>query len=146
MRVHYFAFGSNMSQPRMVARIQEAEDLGQGSLEDWVFVCNKSGMDGSAKANLVRRPGARVWGVVYRFPSSRLPELDIIEGGYRRVRVEVQSHGHRLPCEAYCSDRLTDAPIPFGWYKDLMVAGAEQHGLPEQHIELLRTLPSRPPD
>jgi gamma-glutamylcyclotransferase len=144
MMVHYFAFGSNMSRSRMVARIPEAEDLGRGSLEDWAFRCDKSGMDGSAKANLARCPGTQVWGVVYRFPSSRLAELDVIEGGYRRLSVEVWCHGRRLACEVYASDRITDEPVVFRWYQDLMVAGAEQHGLPEHHIETLRSLPSRP--
>ena len=144
MTIHYFAFGSNMTRSRMVARIPEAQDLGRGHLEDWTFECNKLGMDGSAKANLVPCPGALVWGVVYRFPSSRLPGLDVIEGGYRRITVEVWIHGVRQRCETYASDRLTDDPTPFDWYQGLMVAGAEEHALPERHIELLRSLPSRP--
>ncbi|MBW2458145.1 MAG: gamma-glutamylcyclotransferase [Deltaproteobacteria bacterium] len=143
MTIHYFAYGSNMSQARMLARVPEADDLGRGYLEDWAFACNKSGMDGSAKANLMPHPGERVWGVVYRLPASRLPELDAIEGGYRRLTVTVCIGERDLSCHVYASDRLTDDPIPFDWYQVVMVTGAEEHSLPEETIEGLRRLPSR---
>ncbi len=144
MTVHYFAYGSNMSRARMVTRVPEAEDLGKGVVEDWALVCNKSGTDGSAKANLVARPGAQLWGVVYRLPVRRLAELDVIEGGYERFPVPVWIGEARLRCQVYASDRLTDDLRAFDWYRDLMVAGAEEHDLPEAHVEQLRSLPVRP--
>jgi len=144
MTVHYFAYGSNMARSRMLRRVPEAEDLGSARLDDWAFQCSKSGVDGSAKANLVARPGAEVWGVVYRLPTSRVPGLDLIESGYRRKTVTVALGDQALRCEVYVSDRLTDDPTPFDWYRALMIAGAEEHALPEAHLERLRSLPSRP--
>ena len=75
----YFAFGSNMSSRRMRERIAGARTMGLGKLEGWAFACNKSGMDGSAKANIQPCAGAVVWGAVYLLPASAFDLLDTID-------------------------------------------------------------------
>ena len=60
----YFAFGSNMSTRRLGARIPEAVALCVGELRAWTLLCNKTGLDGSAKANIERSATGAVWGVV----------------------------------------------------------------------------------
>ncbi len=144
-RVHYFAFGSNMSSARFLARIPAAESVGRGVLSGWRFACNKRGTDGSAKANIVRAEGERVWGVIYRMPELALSRLDRIEGGYERIRVEVRLGDAPLPCVCYASTRHTDHRVPFDWYKEHIIAGAEEFGLPADYVATLRALPQRSP-
>lgn len=125
----------------MRCRIPAARSLGRARLAGWVFVCNKSGMDGSAKANVEPRRGAVVWGVVYELPTTALEHLDVIEGGYERIRVTVVSdEGRSLPCWTYTSERRTHDQRPFPWYRAVMVEGAEEHQLPPTYVATLRSL------
>jgi hypothetical protein len=144
--VRYFAFGSNMSSERFLARITEARSLGRGRLRGWRFACNKRGHDGSAKANIVRAEGAHVWGVVFSMPRGDLGRLDVIEGGYERIEVDVEHGGGWVTCMTYASTRRLDHTVPFDWYKEHIVRGAEEHELPEEYLAILRGLPHRSPE
>lgn len=142
---HYFAFGSNMSSVRLRKRLPDAHSRGRGCLPGWRFVCNKSGLDGSAKANLRRDPAGTVWGVVYELPRTDLERLDAIEGGYDRIEVDVlRDDGRPVRCQSYASPRLTADPRPFDWYKALIVVGAKEHGLPTDYVAMLEALDDRP--
>lgn len=144
MSLLYFAYGSNMYPPRMRARAPSAEFVDIGRLRGWRPACNKHGRDGSGKANLVSHPGREVWGVLYRVDGGDLVLLDEVERGYRRMSFPVLVPGGRiLDAEAYVSDLITDDPVPFDWYRELMVAGARHHRLPEPHIAYLESLPVR---
>ena len=83
----------------------------------------------SAKANLIHAPGERVWGVVYRLPAVALDELDVIEGGYERVEVAVETERERIVCHTYLSDRTTDEQVCFHWYRQHMIDGALERSL-----------------
>jgi gamma-glutamylcyclotransferase len=141
----YFAFGSNMSSARMCARIASARSIGRGELEGYCFSCNKIGIDGSAKANLVRAAGETVWGVIYQLQLAELAQLDAFEGGYERVTLQIRADSETLACETYLSDRVTDAQVAYDWYRQHMVDGAEEHGLPPAWLAMLGALPARQP-
>ncbi len=106
-------------------------------------MCNKRGRDGSGKANLVEAPGETVWGVLYRVSERQLDELDRFEGGYTRLVLEVHTGDVTHRAWTYVSLRLTEDPRPFDWYKQLMLAGAREHGLPEEWLARLHALPER---
>lgn len=134
-----------MSSARLLARIPAARSLGRGKLEGWRFVCNKRGNDGSAKANIMRRDGATVWGVVFRVSQAGIERLDEFEGGYERITVTVEMHTTSVSCATYASTLAIDGATPFDWYKRHIVAGAEEHRLPADYLAFLRTLPQRSP-
>ena len=48
----YFAYGSNMSTPRLVQRVGEVRVLGPARLEGYEHRFSKRGNDGSAKGNV----------------------------------------------------------------------------------------------
>ena len=144
-REAYFAYGSNLLVARLQERVPGATTRGIGHLADHRLVCDKVGRDGSAKANLVRHPEARVWGALYDLPRGGLDRLDPFEGGYRRTEVEIQiAQGPRIVAVTYVSERRSDDTTPFDWYRAMMVDGGRAHGLPEDYLELLAALPSRP--
>jgi len=99
VRLLYFAYGSNLSSARLRARLEEVEVVGPAVLAEHRLALDKRGHDGSAKANVVRHPGERVWGVVYELATAHVEVLDRFEGGYERVGVEVH-HGQRVVVEA----------------------------------------------
>ncbi len=144
MTAHYFAFGSNMSSVRLLARVEDARPLGRALLRDHAFVCNKRGQDGSAKANIEPREGASVWGVLFVVPRADLARLDRIEGGYVRTEVMVDHEGTTVTCFTYLSTRRLDGGRPFDWYKAHIVDGAVEFGLPADYVATLRALPADP--
>jgi len=108
------------------------------------MLCNKKSVDGSGKANLVDSPGDIVWGVLYEFDSKHLSDLDRIEGGYKRINISVTlPNGTQIEAQTYQSDKLTGDPVPFDWYKNLIVQGAREHNLPQEYIDYLKGIPSK---
>ncbi len=145
MSVLYFAYGSNLKWERMRQRVPSAQSEGVAFLDHHRLVCNKRGRDGSAKANLVRAAGHRVWGVIYRIEQADLALLDRFETGYERVEVEVcTTAGGAHRASTYRSDRIIQDPIPFDWYRAMILEGAREHGLPEDYLSVLEALPAKP--
>ena len=145
MGVLYFAYGSNLKSQRMRQRVPSVRSEAVAFLDHHRLVCNKRGRDGSAKANLVQAAGHRVWGVLYRIELAHLELLDDFERGYERVEVEVcQTSGSACRASTYRSDRITRDPIPFEWYRGLILEGAREHGLLEDYLSVLEALPARP--
>lgn len=145
MSVLYFAYGSNLKSERMRQRVPSARSEAVAFLDHHRLVCNKRGRDGSAKANLVRAAGHRVWGVIYRIEQADLALLDRFETGYERVEVEVcTTAGGAHRASTYRSDRIIGDPIPFDWYRAMILEGAREHDLPEDYLSVLEALPSKP--
>ena len=140
----YFAYGSNLSASRLRGRAASAEAVGPARLPGRRLTTDKRGRDGSGKANLAPDANGEVWGVVYSIRDEHWPDLDTFEPGYERIRVVVVTATEPLEAWTYVSERVTDDPVPFRWYKQLIVAGAREHGLPEAWVATLEALPEKP--
>ena len=104
---------------RLQSRVVRAETRGAGFLDHYRWRCNKLGADGSAKANIERSPGARVWGAVFELATADWPTLDRFEGGYARVEVSVVVGGERFAAQTYLSERTTPDERPTAAYRAL---------------------------
>lgn len=145
MTGHYFAYGSNLKPDRMRSRIESARVVTRARLAGFRLALDKSGRDGSGKANMKRDDGAHVWGVVYRIDLAHWPLLDTFERGYARIEMGVETEtGEALGVQTYVALDLTDDPVAYDWYKRLLVDGAREHGLPVDYVEALERLPQRP--
>lgn len=139
----YFAYGSNMFSPRLRFRVPGAEVLGQATLRGYQLRFHKrSGKDGSAKCDAYKTENDdnAVRGVLYRIPVSQLGDLHRAEGrgyGYNDAEVPVWSPDGTsqiaLTYLAAASHVVADLR-PFSWYWDFVVAGAREHGLPEEYV------------
>ena len=145
MQALYFAYGSNLLVTRMCGRVPSARPLGVASLRGYRLTVDKRGRDGSGKANLRAEDGATVWGALYELNPTHWKFLDACEPGYTRLTVQAELWC-AAPAEAqtYRSPLLTDEPVPFASYKQLLVDGAREHGLPDEWIRFLLTLPEKP--
>jgi gamma-glutamylcyclotransferase (GGCT)/AIG2-like uncharacterized protein YtfP len=143
MRVLYFAYGSNLKTERMRERVPSAEVVGPACLHGFRITCDKQGADGSGKANLRHDAWSFVWGAVYAFDPSHWSALDACETRYERVPVRVAAGDEQLDVETYRSQVLTDDPVPFDWYRRLILEGAREHRLPDAYLRALETLPFR---
>lgn len=132
-----------MLTARLRSRVPSAKSIGPAELTDYRLAWRKAGADGSAKCDIVpsSASGVSVWGVLFEIPSAERAGLDEAEGlgsGYRLVSVSVKM------CESRAIDAFTYRAIaidtrlkPFVRYKNLVVSGALEHGLPTDYIELL---------
>ncbi|MCS7289934.1 MAG: gamma-glutamylcyclotransferase [Roseiflexus sp.] len=104
----------------------------------------RSKKDGSAKANIIRRPGSEVWGVVYQLSPNDLRRLDRYESGYERLNVKIfLQDGTLLEVVTYISERRQNDIMPTREYWQRVVRGAEEHHLPPDYIATLARVKCR---
>jgi len=146
--VYYFAYGSNMSQRRLRARLTDSQSLGYAQLRGFTVVFHKRGSnDQSGKCGLVTAAVDQfAHGVVFSINAHDKPQLDIIEGvgkGYSCLDVTVQHHRlGQVPCLTYLATDLDQTLLPFPWYREHVLVGAREHGLPADYIARLQALPT----
>jgi len=141
----YFAYGSNMNTARMQLRIPGASVIGPACVMGRQLIFNKLGRDGSGKANIVCRAGRIVHGIIYKMNVSDLDALDEIEKGYRRISIWVNSREEKpARVETYEAEMLTHDPVPFDWYREHILTGAREHGLPGEYVRQLEQIRARP--
>ena len=94
-------------------------------------------------------PKWRPYGVLYEVAEADGERLDRVEGvhtgGYLRRAVQLRlSDGRTTEEMTYVAgDEYVDATrLPFDWYRDLVVAGAIEHGLPAGYVEELEQVPA----
>jgi gamma-glutamylcyclotransferase len=135
-----FAYGSNMCSARFRDYGVTPEGPGRAArLRGYRLAFNKwSKKHRSGKANVEPHPAGEVWGVVYAIPDHELQALDDGEGpGYTRTSMSVSTpDGESLEAWVYSAtdDARRDDARPFTWYKDFLVIGAKEHGLPGAYI------------
>lgn len=140
--LHYFAFGSNLHSARLRERAPSAQALGAARLEGFRLCLDKLASDGSGKLNLARDAAAAVWGVVFRIDGADLATLDGFEPGYSQICVEVHLRGGGpLEARTFLSELRKQGLRAQPGYRALALAGAREHGLPADWIELLERLP-----
>lgn len=147
--VAIFAYGSNMLTARMTARVPSAGLLGSVLLERFVLRWNKRSKDGSAKCS-IEETGRRedvVWGVLYALDREGKGKLDHFEGlgrGYGERLVTVLAAGRPTRVSVYYATSTDLNARPYDWYRDLVVAGAREHGLPPEYIRSLEAVLATP--
>ncbi|OWV72500.1 gamma-glutamylcyclotransferase [Rhizobium sp. R339] len=139
----YFAYGSNMSTARLRERMPSCKALGTASLPGHSLRFHKRSVDGSGKCNaFASGDDDSVIGVLFGFDLTERAALDKAEGvgnGYEHAMVTViNDKGRRRKVLTYiATPGYTDDSLkPYGWYKDLVLAGAMEHSLPAEYIDV----------
>lgn len=146
----YFAYGSNMSTPRLGARLASMECMGVAELAGHRLAFHKVGGDGSAKCDALctDMPADAVIGVVFRIDARKKPVLDGIEGlgcGYAQKQVLVTAReGGQFDAFFYQATHIDGGLKPFDWYKRHVLYGAREHGLPADYIRDIEAIDSMP--
>jgi len=142
--VWYFAYGSNMSRAILCERRGMCPTASRrGWLEGWRLSFELPvGPGERGVANVVPEPGARTCGVLHLLTAGELDRLDRTEGVhvgiYRRIPVEVAAgDGERVSAHTYVSAWATPGRKPSPRYIGLLLAGAREHGLPEEWVRFL---------
>ena len=146
----YFAYGSNMSTRRLVARVPSAEVISVAKLRGHRLEFHKLGKDGSAKCDVACTGDSNdvVYGVVFSIPLSEKATLDKIEGlgnGYAEKNVVVASEsGRTFEAVTYYATNIDASLKPVDWYVEHVVRGAREHGLPPEYISRIEAIESIP--
>ncbi|HKK15194.1 MAG TPA: gamma-glutamylcyclotransferase family protein [Gammaproteobacteria bacterium] len=138
----YLAYGSNLHPRWLQSRVPSAEIVQKTSLDGWSLRFNKhSHTDGSAKCNILETGNANdcVHGVVYRLKTIEKAALDRAEGGYNCVDVNLPDLGQVMVYLARTAN-INNELRPYSWYRDIVIAGAILHGLPENYINRIKTV------
>jgi len=155
--VWYFAYGSNLSAEVFRGRRGiEPRHAVPGRLEGWRLVFDKPPLFdiGESYANLAEDAAHAALGVLYQISREDLEHVELTEGvpigNYRSIEVAVaplrgrDELGALVPSRTLVSDKRDASLCPSHRYMELVIAGAVAHGLPPEHVEFLRRVPSRP--
>jgi gamma-glutamylcyclotransferase (GGCT)/AIG2-like uncharacterized protein YtfP len=151
VKIYYFAYGSNMSNGRLRARVPSARPVFVTQLHGHTLKFHKrSEKDGSAKADAeyTGRNGDCVWGVVFEFDADQKPDLDAAEGlghGYEEKQVSLKDcTGQIYQAWIYFASQSHKVATlrPYSWYLHFVVEGAKQHGIPPDYIASLEGVES----
>ena len=146
----YFAYGSNMLEQRLKERVKSAEFFSNAWIRGYEVRFRKISIDDSGKADLVQTGNLEdiVHGVVYQFDPDHWHALDKHEGatgnnpGYDRVPIQVHTDSGNRDVTTYLARRgsIDESLKPYTWYRDLILCGAEQHGLPEDYRQKIENI------
>lgn len=144
----YFAYGSNMSVPRLAARIGAVHKLGVGRVDHHALRFHKSGRDGSAKCDIHETgdPLDEVFGVVFEVTEADRLALDDYEGrgkGYEVKTVTVTlADGRQVEVFTYYATDVDAGLRPYHWYKSHVLKGADEHALPASYQAAIQAVQS----
>ena len=147
-RINYFAFGSNLSSRRLLLRVPGAEFHCIATLAGHRLYWRKNdpGQSGKCDIEATGDPDDLVHGVVYRVSPDDRRSLDEIECrgfGYERREVRVVAPGgDSLEAFTYYAIGVDRPEQPFHWYKEHVLRGALEHGLPADYVATIRATPS----
>lgn len=153
--VYYFAYGSNMLESRLRARVRYAKLVTIGQLKGYKLTFNFLAA-GSGKCNIIHtgNPEDVVWGGIFSLPALRAHLLDQYEGVsygiYERRFVDVIVDGDDQVPNVFTYVGVDGqrwqrkSALPFNWYKHHVVLGAFRLGLPEDYQTLLQGQRSEP--
>lgn len=147
----YFAYGSNMQRDTLSGRRQIAFTRAiPVRVPGWRVVFDKPPLlpIGEAFANLIQDAAASALGVAFEVTWDDLEHIELTEGvligNYKRVIVPVEPLvAMDDPPTSACSlssDRSDATLKPSLRYMTLILAGAEEHGLPPEYLETLRAI------
>jgi len=148
----YFAYGSNMYEPRLKARCDSTEFVCRGVLDGYRFCYPLfAEMTGGGIAGLEPDDNSFVEGVIYKITSRELLELDRIERthlqAYVRRRVTIRSDNNAtMKVWTYVSNNSGKRYPPTDEYRNFILQGAKLHQLSEQYQSFLRKISGCPLD
>ncbi|MCX4147090.1 MULTISPECIES: gamma-glutamylcyclotransferase family protein [Paraburkholderia] len=143
----YFAYGSNMSARRLVARVPSARVVASGFVSGCRLAFDKISNDGSGKCDCESTgvAGDRVYGVIFGVAFRDRVVLDRFEGagaGYEPKTVHVETNVCGLDALTYFATKKRFGLTPYHWYKRHVLIGAREAGLPADYIRAIEAVAS----
>ncbi len=142
---YYFAYGSNMCTKEFYSVVGwDFITVTPAQLEGYAidFTLWSDRRKGYV-ADIVESQGSHVWGVLYRVSAAQMNKLDkkegVAKGYYKRHAVRVLTLNGLVDATAYIVVNRENARKPSYEYMNLIIQGANEHCLPDEYVESLRT-------
>ena len=143
--IYYFAYGSNMSSKifRYGFRQLRPTSAERAVLKGYSLTFTEPGIPffEPAFANVEVDSTAACEGVLYRITEKEMDDLDISEGGraYNIISVEVDgAESGSTSALTFQSRAVAHGLPPSKRYIDILIDGAEEHGLSEEWVTMLK--------
>jgi len=139
-----------MSTPRLRARVPSASAVTVARLDKHILKFHKKGKDQSGKCDVAYTNNETdvVFGVVFEIAESEKPVLDKHEGlkiGYEEKSVAVFTEdGKELEAFSYYATNIDPSLNPYAWYREHVIRGAHEHGLPAEYTSIISAVASMP--
>lgn len=146
----YFAYGSNMSVPRLTQRLPSTKFIGAYQLSGFLLKFHKASCDGSGKCDAfeTNEQSDFIIGVLFDIDENEKPILDKIEGvgqGYEEKTVIVENNeGEKQAAYLYIATDINQNLAPYDWYKNHVLTGAKNAKLPLDYIEKIAAVKAKP--
>ncbi len=142
-----FAYGSNMSEVRLRARLPNVKRICVATLTGFKLTFNKQGADNSGKCDAFFTNDHRdtIYGVIYQLTEAEKTKLDQIEGphyGQKSARA-VSLMGEEISVYCYVANLTDEVLLPYDWYKQHVLHGAIQAQLPEFYLNKIASQASK---
>jgi gamma-glutamylcyclotransferase (GGCT)/AIG2-like uncharacterized protein YtfP len=133
----HFAYGSNMSRALMRPRCPSAREIGTAMLDGFRFI-----VTGDGYASVLRAPGERVHGLLWRLTPRDLAALNAYEGLdhglYRAVTLPVRVGAARASAPALVYVGRSRVPgVPRPGYLECVLVAARELDLPVAYVDTL---------
>lgn len=146
--VFYFAYGSNMSSKIFVHGFRkiQPQSAERAVLKGYRLAFSEPGIPffEPSYANVEKDDAAQCEGVLYRITPEQMDWLDITEGGraYNIIHVPVEGvESGTVTAQTFTSKAIAHGLLPSKRYVDILIHGAEEHGLSEMWITMLKKQP-----
>ncbi len=132
-----------MPAARLTERIPSARLEHIASLTGHDLRFHKIGRDGTGKCDAFHtdKETDSIWGVIYKVTPEEKKILDKYEPGYKTKEIEVVTvSGENVKAFTYCAVNIDETLKPLCWYRHHVVAGAKEHGFPEEYLEYIKAV------
>ena len=146
--MNYFAYGSNMSASQMQSRCPDSRLIGRAVLRDYMLDFTISAPErwqGGGCADVVRRTGSEVWGLLYSVTEADLKSLDEAEGPrYRRTPLSVKDeNGGNVMAQVYEVIGKAPSKPPSATYLNRIKSAAADYSFPVAYRSFLDSIPTQ---
>jgi gamma-glutamylcyclotransferase len=147
-----FAYASNMNVAEFATHVTSARKLSNAYLPGYLFVFNKIGHDGSAKANVepTDELDAKVWGVLIDISEEdRLHVFNPADDWTEHLELLplscIGTDGETYTAQVFISKphAINNSLLPYDWYQEKLATFALWQDLPVEYISSLNTMKSK---
>ncbi len=143
----YFGYGSNMNSAVFQGRRNmKPTKIERAVLKDYRLVFNQPGIPWlePSFANIEEAPGEYIEGVLYEITGDELMQLDKSEGNGAYDIITSNVEGEvcgAVEAHTFATKNIALGLHPSLRYMNLLISGAQEHGLSEEWIQMLREAP-----
>jgi gamma-glutamylcyclotransferase (GGCT)/AIG2-like uncharacterized protein YtfP len=144
---YYFAYGSNADAQRLENRIKRKIKGERAELKDYSLHFSKDNTLTDAYADIIKKPGEVVYGVLYELTDKEIKILDKFEGigvkgdeSYARKVMKVLSNGKLYVAFAYIMSNKRNFEQPKDEYLEHIIKGFKEHGFNQTIIDKVKAI------